>query len=297
MSRLPLSSDGRFDRLDSDLRFPMEYDPLVATYMNRVKADGGIFPTGDGPYWLNRRVQLLKDLGLINNGVLLTSPMYGYHTGSATNISKMYNFFSSSVASSKHGDLVQNSDSARPVYTASAQNGKSAAQFVQGSSQVLDDATFDTTLTAKSLFVVGAITVAEASLNTYCPFIILGNAANNAGGRICAKLSTNVWGTYVGSDVSGGGALTTNVFYLLESVDFGTVHTNNTILYKNIVNSANSSNLMQTGTAGHMSIGNESGQTRFLSGQVCEVLVLNVGVSNSQRIAIENDFEECYRVY
>lgn len=142
-----------------------------------------------------------------------------------------------------------------------------------------DRLTFTTAASTTTTFVVARISVASSTFTDYTPFIIYDTAG---AGRLCAKVTTNNWGTFLSNstDLDAGEVLGTSTWNVLEM----TSTTGSTVIYRNGVQKGTAAFSSSNGTTNF--IGAEPG-TRFLNGDIAEVITYNSVLSTGNRTAIE----------
>lgn len=172
----------------------------------------------------------------------------------------------------------------RPTFKTSIINGLPVARF-DGSN---DNLVFTSVAGANSTFVVGKINVAPASLSAYAVFIIYSTADS---GRLCARISTTNWGTFLSSaaDLSAGELLVSGTPVLLEMTSSSG---GGTKLYRNGSLLASNASSSSNGTTA--AIGAEIGDTRFLNGDIAEIVVYDTVLSAPNRVLVENFLMDKY---
>jgi hypothetical protein len=177
-------------------------------------------------------------------------------------------------------NATQGTGSKQPLLIYNQINGKKIVRF-----DAVDDALVLPALvtTSASVFVVTKATPGSSA--AYSPFIITESL------RICVKLGSGTdWGTFVGADLSAGETLVFATPALVEM----TSTPGATFLYRDGVQKATTSGASTGAATG--SIGDETGVSRFLSGDIAEIVVYNSVLSASDRLLVEKYLGQSYGI-
>ncbi len=180
--------------------------------------------------------------------------------------------------SSGSGTNVTGVTTTRPLYKTGIINGLPSVLF-DGTDDFLNSASGLAALNSNSQFIVIQPTLDTASQKTY-------SCMAHYGGKsfMCAKVSTNVWGTFAGAGDVGTTALTSGSNYLVECT------TPNATLYQRGVGVGGSGTSV-AGPVGSTSVGIGKDLVtagREYAGHIAEVIVYNTVLSNTDRIRVEN---------
>ena len=183
-------------------------------------------------------------------------------------------------SSGNGNDCAQGTAGNKPLYKVNIINSLPSVLF-DGTDDFMTGTAGTSLSQPLSVFVVLQPTLSTASQKTYATFI-----HNIAGARcfLCAKLSTNVWGTFASADVSSGNALTSGTSYLLENTSL----TGQLFLYQKGVQVASLAD-NEVGSGAAMGLGKDLGNAgREYAGYISEVLWYNSILSSGNRILVEN---------
>jgi hypothetical protein len=128
-----------------------------------------------------------------------------------------------------------------------------------------------------SIFLVVQPTLNTSSQKTYATFI-----QSASGYFIVAKLSTNFWGTFTGTDLSSTNALTSGTSYLLENTAAG----NSTFLYQRGVQVA--TRVATEVGSSDSRLGADANVNRQYAGYIAEAIVYDTVLSSGNRGLVEN---------
>jgi hypothetical protein len=176
----------------------------------------------------------------------------------------------------------------KPLYKTAIINGKPVVRF-DGINDSLANATPSLTI-ASSVFVVGALGVAAGSQTAYAPFAITGAGT---GSRLCCRLTGTNWGTYVGSDLSSGEDLVNGAFNILVIT---TSSTPVTFLYRNGTQKATTGS-QSVGSGNNTEIGSEVANSRWINGDITEVVMYDTILSGTNRDSVTNYLNGRYAIF
>jgi hypothetical protein len=187
-------------------------------------------------------------------------------------------------------DATQATGANQPLFKTNVLNEKPVVRF-DGSNDYMAFATGPDT---SSCFVVGTINVAASSLPAYACFIIYGDVNN--GGQIRGRVNSTHWGAFITTvaDLDSGEDLVSRTFSVLELT---TVASNGGVfLYRNGTQKATDAthNCYGAGTNQINWIGGETGQTRYISADMAEVLIYDSALSTSDRQTVETYLKNKY---
>lgn len=198
--------------------------------------------------------------------------------------------------SSGNGDtLTQNTGANKPIYKTNILNGLPIVRFNGTSSfmipSILGFPSGGPASTA-SWFVVGAITEVAGSETSYAPFVIAAGAM-----RLCSVLGTTNWGTFsADGDLSAGEVLANGTFNLLEYTQGpGGVSQAEHILFRNGIQKLD--HIGAAGSGAQNAIGAETGASRFLKGDIAEILLYNAVLSSTDRSTLETYIHTKYAIF